>query len=41
MKRGKTMKTERYFYPAIFNYEDDEIAVIFPDLIVERMNKML
>lgn len=28
------MKTERYFYPAIFNYEDDEIAVIFPDLNV-------
>ena len=34
MKRGKAMKTERYFYPAIFNYEDDEIAVIFPDLNV-------
>lgn len=26
-------KTERYFYPAVFTYEDDkEIAVTFPDL---------
>ena len=28
-------KTERYFYPAIFTYEDgQEIAVVFPDLDV-------
>lgn len=28
-------KTERYFYPAIFTYEDDkEISVLFPDLDV-------
>lgn len=26
-------KTERYFYPAVFTYEQDqEIAVVFPDL---------
>lgn len=26
-------KTERYFYPAVFTYEDgQEIAVVFPDL---------
>lgn len=28
-------KTERYFYPAVFTYEDgQEIAVVFPDLDV-------
>lgn len=28
-------KTERYFYPAVFTYEDgEEIAVVFPDLDV-------
>ena len=28
-------KVERYFYPAIFSYEDNqEIAVVFPDLDV-------
>ena len=28
-------KVERYFYPAIFSYEDgEEIAVVFPDLDV-------
>ena len=28
-------KTERYFYPAVFTYEDgQEIAVLFPDLDV-------
>lgn len=28
-------KTERYFYPAIFTYEDGkEISVLFPDLDV-------
>ena len=26
-------KTERYFYPAVFGYEDgEEISVVFPDL---------
>jgi len=34
MKRGKIMKQERYFYPAVFNYDDEEIAVTFPDLNV-------
>lgn len=30
-----TKKTERYFYPAIFSYEEGkEIAVVFPDLDV-------
>ena len=28
------MKQERYFYPAVFNYDDEEIAVTFPDLNV-------
>lgn len=28
------MKQERYFYPAVFNYDDKEIAVTFPDLNV-------
>ncbi len=23
---------ERYIYPAIFNYDDDEISIVFPDL---------
>lgn len=33
--RGFKKKTERYFYPAIFTYEDDkEISVLFPDLDV-------
>lgn len=27
-------KKDRYFYPAIFNYDDNEIAVSFPDLDV-------
>lgn len=27
-------KTDWYFYPAVFNYDDKEIAVIFPDLDV-------
>ncbi len=27
-------KQDWYFYPAIFNYDDTEIAVIFPDLDV-------
>lgn len=26
------MKQERYFYPAVFNYDNEEIAVTFPDL---------
>ncbi|MGP1570131.1 MAG: type II toxin-antitoxin system HicB family antitoxin [Eubacteriales bacterium] len=28
------MKKERYFYPAVFNYDEQEIAVTFPDLDV-------
>ena len=33
-------KTERYFYPAIFTYEDDkEISVLFPDLDVVTSGK--
>lgn len=27
-------KTDWYFYPVVFNYDDKEIAVIFPDLDV-------
>ena len=27
-------KQERYFFPAIFNYEDNEISVVFPDFDV-------
>ena len=23
---------ERYIYPAIFNYDDNEISIVFPDL---------